>query len=124
MSLISYETANPRDPEWTDTAYELIEAGKLTVRFIGTSRVPEIQVSGPCPRCGDTFVASDVLVATLAGEDVLGLERLEDATYTEPGTWRRVTVTCECTGIHDGRPRSAPQGCGISYVIEVDEVWT
>ncbi|MGI5191689.1 hypothetical protein ACQEVI_26355 [Promicromonospora sp. CA-289599] len=121
MAMLPYETADTMGLRWTDNAYDLIEAQKLVVTFTGTQEVPVVQVSGLCPRCGDPFTADQVLAAALANGDVLGDQGTDRDMHPDAGSWRRIVVSCECTEPHDGRPAERPHGCGITYVIEIDE---
>ncbi|MEU2717297.1 hypothetical protein [Streptomyces sp. NPDC007205] len=100
------------DFNWTERAFELLAAGRLTVADHAADGVSGVVVSGPCPRCDHHFVDRRSLDA-LTG--LAGVSRNGDS---EPSDIILVDVTCVCGTSHEGAPEGVT-GCGVSFRIEL-----
>lgn len=110
----NYEMTQPNDYQWTEKAFEELVAGRLNASITNTGGLRSIDVTGPCPRCGDDVNYSQVLAAI--GGEVVGVLGGNDLTTHD---YLSLPVPCRCTGAHDGRPEGVDQGCGINFTIEV-----
>ncbi|ALC23561.1 hypothetical protein ACH46N_08050 [Streptomyces pristinaespiralis] len=103
------------DRELTDRAYDLLEAGQLTVSPHGSGDVYGFVVAGPCPRCAHHIVDRQVSVA-LTGTG--GVGRSADADPVETVV---LDVSCGCGSTHVDAPEGLT-GCGASFRLELDIV--
>lgn len=109
-----YETTEPNDYQWTEKAFEDLVAGRLKALITDTGGLRSLDVTGPCPRCGDDVNYSQVLAAM--GGEVAGVLGGDDLTVPD---YVSIPVPCRCTGAHAGRPAGVTQGCGINFMLEV-----
>jgi hypothetical protein len=115
---VPYETDAPNAYRWTETAYDLLEGGKLTASIRSAGGISTATVSGECPYCRDNVNFSEVLDA-VTGESTgtLGWQRAQPSQPDD--SYVPLTVSCSCTELHAGRPADINYGCGINFRIEV-----
>ena len=112
---VPYETDAPNAYQWTTTAFDYLEGGKLSASVNEAGGVQTANVHGACPRCGDAFNFSQVLDA-VTGESAGVLGRR----FTLRGEdYVPLTVSCWCTEPHEGRPKGVDHGCGINFRVDV-----
>lgn len=111
---VPYESAAPNAYQWTSDAYDLLVAGKLRAEVSTYDGIARAVATGECPRCRHPFVYTQVLQAVV-GESLrtLGAATGPQATYIA------LTVPCQCSQPHAGRPAGVDHGCGINFRIEV-----
>ncbi|MFG2811252.1 hypothetical protein [Streptomyces massasporeus] len=100
------------DFRWTERAFELLGAQRLTVSDHTADGVTGVVVSGPCPRCDHHFVDRRALDAVTG---MSGATRNGDG---RPSDVALLDVTCGCDTAHEGAPEGTA-GCGASFRIEL-----
>ncbi|MFP8885689.1 hypothetical protein [Streptomyces mangrovi] len=109
------------DYEWTERAFQLLEAERLTVSAHSASGVPGFVVAGPCPRCEHHLTDRQVTVA-LTGMSGTGRHAQDEFENPESETDAVdavvLDVTCGCGTAHQDAPEGAA-GCGASFRIEL-----
>lgn len=116
---VAYQADAPNAYRWTETAYDLLLAGKLSASVTRAGAISTATVSGQCPYCTDDVKFSEVLDA-VTGESMttLGWRRLEGAEADDDG-YVPLTVSCRCTEPHAGRPADVNCGCGVNFRVDV-----
>ena len=111
---VGWEVDAPNAYRWTAEAYDLLVAGKLDAAVTIRAGVTTASANGECPRCHHQFQWSQVLDAVVF-ETVrtLGVDQTDTTGYIG------LTVACQCTEDHSGRPTSVTEGCGINFRVEV-----
>jgi hypothetical protein len=112
---VSYETSAPNAYQWTDKAYDLLQAGRLTASVHTKAGIQTATVEGDCPHCHHDVNYRQVFDA-VAGEPLSTLG--ERTTGIDVG-YVPLTVSCQCTEFHKGRPDKIDHGCGINFRIDV-----
>jgi hypothetical protein len=112
-----YELDAPNDYKWTLEAYNRLLNETLIADVLHTEGVRTASVSGKCPRCNHEVNFAQVLDA-ISGEQagVLGGEVATASADRYVG----ISVECRCGGEHPGRPKTAANGCGINFNIEIE----
>jgi hypothetical protein len=82
----------------------------FSYRFEPRTAPDRILLQGPCPRCQEHFTFDWPLEVVQAQVSV-------DVEENEVP----VTVYCQCTGSHPGRPPEEKQGCGAYWNLLVPE---
>lgn len=108
--------ANP--PSSAGTTWEEISAREFAekaaadfdYRFMPPENPDHIELTGPCPRCGDDFYYEWPL------EIVRSIRSDSDPGFVA------VTIYCQCESGHVGRPDDEPAGCGAYWNLDVPDV--
>ena len=98
------------DAQWTDKAYDLIEAGTLTARMLVDDKRYTAVVAGQCPRCGHHLETVLPLTGYVRDYAVRGIG-------DDVPTQVNVDVLCGCGIPHAGAPPETP-GCGVGFRVE------
>lgn len=116
------------DYKWTEIAFDLMTDGKLAVALTGPEG-SQVNASGSCPRCDhDVEYSFDETIVVPQG---YGGTLSADTTNPAPGAnapfddgeiesvhYVTVSVLCQCSGEHPGRPDKS-RGCGIVFDTEL-----
>lgn len=92
--------------QWTETAYEMLEQGKIQAQLFNTDGVVSAHLWGPCPRCRHDLDDRQTLTAA-----VPGLRREVPSAVQMP-----VDVGCGCSHKHPGAPQDR-LGCGVRFRV-------
>lgn len=100
----------------TERAFDLLVAGRLTADVTTTNGIETALVNGECPYCEHDVNYRQVRDA-VAGESpgVLG----EATPMTIAPEYVSLTVSCQCTHPHAGRPEGVLAGCGSFFRVDV-----
>jgi hypothetical protein len=111
---VPWESNAPNAYRWTLAAFTSLTDGKLGSKVTIKGAIAQASTSGECPRCTHQFSYTQVLQAVV-GESLrtLGTDAAADSSYLA------LTVPCQCSESHTGRPDGITQGCGINFRIEV-----
>lgn len=115
---------DPFNPEWSQQAFALVEAKKLSASIKTNGGVKIAVADGECPYCGDHLHETVSLTAVTEGEESPMHAHLADVsildTYTTPKiTYEDVTFTCGCGISHPDAPKDTPHGCGTSFRLSL-----
>jgi hypothetical protein len=111
-----YDTAAPNAYEWTERAFDLLQSGDLAASIETKAGIHTALVTGQCPRCRHAMTFQLVL-DTVTGES-LGTLSVRKTTYARQ-EYVALTVSCQCTEPHAGRPGNIDHGCGINFRIDM-----
>jgi hypothetical protein len=114
-SPVPYENAAPNSYEWTERAYDLLVAGKLSAAVVTHSGIQTAEVTGECPHCSHDVNFRQVLDA--ASRETMGTLGARETTAEVD--YAPLTVACSCTESHTGRPPTVNHGCGVNFRVDV-----
>ena len=111
LRRLRWATTDAFDYAWTEKAYDLLVAKKITAVVVSADGVETSAVEGPCPRCGHTFSERRVRTAVTDRTGTLG-----GPGDGVGGSFVEVDLWCGCEDEHPGRP-DGKTGCGVAYRV-------
>lgn len=99
------------DFEWTEKAYDLIEAGSLKATVTQREHRYYALIEGECPRCGHQLKFTIPISGLVRAGGVRG--------SGEPVGHVNVDVVCGCGANHPGAP-IMNGGCGVAFRVEFE----